>query len=165
MAKALGIKQIEMYEHMIIEDFAPLITILESRTAGIQDSVTKQVKKDMGIYELLAEKAALKERIKEIESKTERLTKDTYHRDPDGNNTWISELSSETNRRLEELNEPLSTATEAKKEIVREIRLSSVPTDIKTIFARSGKIIKQLSKEVAKLPAINIGVVPELEDL
>ena len=163
MAKTLGIKQIEMYENMIREDFAPLITILTSRTTGIRDNVGKQVKKDFGVYDLLAEKATLKERIKEIEQKTESLTEQKYHKAPNGKYVWTSDLDEEVDRRLEELNEPLSTAKKAKEEIVREIRLSSVPTDIKTIFTRSEKVIKQLAKEVAKLPAIDVEVVPEIE--
>jgi len=163
MAKTLGIKQIEMYENMIKEDFAPLITILTSRTTGIEDKVEKQVKKDLGVYDLLAEKAALEERIKEIEQKTKSLTGKNFHKEANGRFISTSELTEEIDRRLEELNEPLSTAKKAKNEIIREIRLSSVPTDIKTIFTRSGKIIKQLAKEIAKLPAIDFRAVPEIE--
>jgi len=163
MAKTLGIKQIEMYENMIKEDFAPLITILTSRTTGIEDKVEKQVKKDLGVYDLLAEKAALEERIKEIEQKTKSLTGKNFHKEANGRFISTSELTEEIDRRLEELNEPLSTAKKAKNEIIREIRLSSVPTDIKTIFTRSGKIIKQLTKEIAKLPAIDFRAVPEIE--
>ena len=164
MAKALGIKQIEMYENMIEEDFAPLITILRSRTMGIRGSVEKQVKKDFGVYDLLAEKAALTERIVEIEKQTKKLTETRgHHNTTSGKWEYISEIDKEVNRKLEELNEPLSTARKSKDEVVRGIRLSSIPTDIKTLFTRSEKILKQLNKEAKKLPAIDVGVVPELE--
>ena len=56
MAK-LGITMIEMYCNMIRNDFEPLVSMLRRRTDGVRDKIESQVKKELGVYDLYAEKA------------------------------------------------------------------------------------------------------------
>ena len=53
MGKQLGVTQIKMYEDMIKQDFDPLLIILKARTAGLEPKIMVQVKKDLGVYDLL----------------------------------------------------------------------------------------------------------------
>lgn len=55
-SKGLGITMINMYCDMIDNEFSPIIAMLEARTSGIKPVITRRVKKDFGIYDLLAKK-------------------------------------------------------------------------------------------------------------
>jgi len=161
MAKAIGVKAIEMYEGMINEDFGPLITILRSRTDGIAGAVRKQVKKDLGIYDLLAEKAALEERIKEIDEKTNDLTEKVGHY-TSGRYTTSCVLDDEVNERLLEMNKELRAAKEARNSMIRRVRLSGVTADIQAVFTEAAKVIEQLAEEAKNLPPL-VELYPTLE--
>jgi len=162
MAKALGMKAIEMYEGMIMKDFGPLISILGARTAGIDEAVRQQVKKDLGVYDLLAEKAALEERIKEINTETKAIMEKNYHYDENGKLSGICKLDVEVNKRLEAMNKELTTAKAARDGMIRRVRLSGITADIQAVFEGSAKVIEQLAEEAKNLPPL-VELYPTLE--
>lgn len=104
MSRQLGITQINMYVDMVTAEFAPVIAILEGRTEGMRPYIQDQVKKDFGIYELLAEKAALEERIRQIEELTESYVEQKYDIRVAG---YRCKMDAEVQKRIESLNRPL----------------------------------------------------------
>ena len=159
MAKTLGVTQIKMYEDMIMDDFAPLITILKARTEGLHDPISRRVKKDLGIYDLLKEKIVLEERLREIEGKTNSIIQKHYHWD-NGHQSYYSKLEREIETKLAEMNKELNEATAARDEMVRDIRLSGAFDNIQKLFKKSMKVIEQLTKTAKNLPPVKF--VPEL---
>ena len=78
MAKPLGVTMINMYEGMVKEDFAPLITRLKARTSMVSSEVDRQVKVDMGVHRLYEEKAALSMRVQELTREIADVERNVY---------------------------------------------------------------------------------------
>jgi len=165
MAKnGLGITMINMYCGMVDEEFAPVIAMLESRTAGIKSAVMRQVKKDLGVYDLIMQKTALEEKVKEIEQQIRSKTKQRIVSGPDGRSDWQSPIEAETDRRLAELNRPLTEAIAAKESLKKSIKLSTASSQISGLFeVVSGEVARRL-QTAAALPPIDVPLIEEAED-
>jgi hypothetical protein len=150
----LGISMVKMYEEMIQADFQPLIIRLEARTRGIEPALEKQVKKDLGVYELFAEKAAHETRLKEIERELEKLGMETYQRN--------SNIRNEMQARLKVLNEPLEQVKASRDNLIRQIKMSGVGADVKAVFDAVPGVLEDLGKKFGKLPAITEKQVKKL---
>jgi len=148
----LGVKQIEMYSEMIAEKFQPIVGLLEGRTAGAKDGISQQVKKDLGVYDLLAEKAALQERINEID----RTTTDILHRQYLVGTGWASKLDAEINKRMEEMNPLLTEIKNERQALINEIKLAGVSDQVIALFTKLDDRMKVLGEKVSKLPAIEV---------
>lgn len=156
MAKPLGPQMIEMYVDMIKQDFDPLITRLKNRTHGLKPKITKQVKIDLGIYELYQEKAALNVRLDEIKSRLAEfeVTQPEWR---DGDGSWRSRIDKEVAERMDAVNEPLTEAITTRGRLIREIKLSGIGEDIKTTFDALPGILKDLAEKFADLPELTNG--------
>jgi len=146
----LGINLITMYEKMINEDFDPLVIRLQARTKGIEQKVETQVKKDLGVYKLFAERAALKERLKEIEKTLEKVERRAWASGGRG----ISIIDREVENRLKVLNAPLEQVKARRDELVRQVKLSGIGADIKAVFDAVPGVLADLSRAYKNLPAI-----------
>ncbi len=135
MSRQLGITQINMYVDMVKAEFAPVIAVLEGRTEGMKPYISEEVKKDFGIYELLAEKAALEERISQIEKLTESYVTQKYDIQVAG---YRCKLDAEVQKRIELLNRPLAEAKATRDAIIKQIKLASGPRG-KSMFEENRK--------------------------
>jgi Mg2+ and Co2+ transporter CorA len=151
MSRQLGITQINMYVDMVTAEFAPVITALEGRTESIRAVICEQVKMDLGIYELLAEKAALEERINEIEERTAKYTKNEY--DPHAL-MYRCRIDAEIEKRIELLNQPLGEAKARRDSIIKQIRLSSAVPEVRAMFEEIGKEVTKIAETVRSLPPV-----------
>ncbi len=152
MSRQLGITQINMYVDMVQAEFAPVISVLEGRTGSIKPSICEQVKKDFGIYELLAEKAALEERINEIEEQTGKYTKNEYDAQV---GHYRTKIEAEVEKRIELLNKPLGEAKARRDGIIKRIKLSSAVPEIRTMFEEIGKEVEKITEDVRSLPPLD----------
>jgi len=146
----LGIKMIEMYCKMIEDEFGPLEKRVEERvTQAIKDEVEKQVKIDLGIYEMYMQKEALQLQINEIEKKLKKYENREYE------GGWRSSLiEREVSKRLNKLNEPLTKIQEARDSIIKKVKLTGVSTDVKEIFDGIAAEISNLKQTYGALPPI-----------
>lgn len=151
MSRQLGITQINMYVDMVKAEFAPVIAILEGRTEGMKPYIGEQVKKDFGIYELLAEKAALEERISQIEKLTESYTKKNYDIQIGG---YRCRLDAEIDKQIELLNRPLAEAKATRDAIIKQIKLASAVPEVKSMFEEIGNEVAKLTEKAKTLPPI-----------
>jgi len=149
MGKTIGVQMIQMYEKMVQDDFGPLMSKLEARTEGIKDQVEIQVKKDMGVYGLYEEQAALNLRLKEIGEKISGVEKKRYV-----NGVYVSKIGEEVGRRLAILNAPLNEVRSAAGSMVRQIRLSGVGQDIKNVFEAMPDLLEEFTEKFGSLPEI-----------
>jgi hypothetical protein len=151
MSRQLGITQINMYVDMVNAEFAPIISALENRTGSLRTSICEQVKKDLGVYDLLAEKAALEERIKEIEEQTQKFTKNEYDAQV---SHYRSKIDAEVEKRIEFLNRPLGEAKARRDGIIKRIKLSSAVPEIRTMFEEIGKEVAKITEDARSLPPL-----------
>lgn len=151
MSRQLGITQINMYVDMVKAEFAPVIAILEGRTEGMKPYIGEQVKKELGIYELLAEKAALEERISQIEKLTESYVKQKYDIEVGG---YRCRLDAEVQKRIELLNRPLAEAKATRDAIIKQIKLASAVPEVKSMFEEIGNEVAKLAEKAKALPPI-----------
>lgn len=149
-SKGMSLQMINMYIDLVEADFKGLERELSQGSNKIRDEVEKQVKQEWGIYELLAELEACKHRIEEIEDKTERYLKKTWVGKPEGGSSHESLLNAEVDRRMGQANLPLQKILDKKKELIREIKLSSVPAEVRMVFEQIPQLLLEL-KEDAKL--------------
>lgn len=150
-SKGLGITMINMYCDMIDNEFSPIIAMLEARTSGIKPVITRRVKKELGIYDLLAKKAALEEEIEEIKRQLESQTRDRWN---ERLHSWSNVVDAEVERRLEELNEPLGEATRMMESLKKTIKLSTAPVQVAALFERLSEEMKGLKDKYSMLPPI-----------
>jgi len=136
---------------MIDNEFAPLISMLKARTDGIKPVIVRRVKKDLGVYDLLARKAALEEEIREIITQMNQKTDDRF--DP-RSRTYNNAIEREVNRRLDEINEPLCEITGMAESLKRSIKLSTAPSEVAGIFDRLSEEMKDLTQKYSSLPPI-----------
>jgi len=148
----LSIKQVEMYSEMITEKFQPIVELLEGRTSGAKDVVSKQAKKDLGVYDLLAERAALTERIEEID----RATNDIIHKQYLTGMGWTCKLDVEIEKRLENMNPLLTEIKNERQALINEIKLSGVSDQVIALFEKLDDRMKVLAEKAGKLPPIKI---------
>lgn len=146
---ALGITQINMYCDLVKKEFEPIEKILTSRTHGLESFIETQVKKDWGIYELCAEKAAIKQRLDELDSRLREYIGFGYR---DEN----TKLKKEVRKRLFEMNEPLVKVQAQKDCLLKQIKLSNAPKEVSSLFVKIEEEVKTLLAEVSALPAITI---------
>lgn len=152
---ALGITQIQMYCTMIEQEFAPVIKILNSRTANIKPIIEQQVKKDWGIYELCAEKAALTLRMKEIDNRVNEFVSEYREYDSRGGEYIIrSKVNDEVTARLHSMNEPLRKVEAQRDNLLKEVKLSIATKEVKALFEKLPAEIGKIMAEVASLPKI-----------
>jgi len=151
MSRQLGITQINMYVDMVTAEFAPVIAILEGRTEGVKPYIGEQVKKEFGIYELLAERAALEERIRQIENLTESYTKKNYDIQVGG---YRCKLDAEVEKRIELLNRPLAETKATRDAIIKQIKLASAVPEVKSMFEEIGNEVTRLAEKAKSLPPI-----------
>lgn len=147
----LGVTHIKMYEEMIERRFSPIITVLNARNKSVDREIATQVKKDLGIYDLMAEKEAIMLRLKEIERDLVSYTEKEYGYVNGKYGTLPSLLEREITRRVEEKNKPLCEIKKIKAEMLDEIRLSTAGTEVKAIFEKMDKILDAKMAEAKQL--------------
>lgn len=149
----MTISMIKMYEDMIEQDFDPIIKILKARGEAVKDTVVVDVKKDLGVYDLLMRKAKLELELAEIKEQVERKTKSVRIM---GTFDYKSPIDIEVERRMEEINAPLSEAIRFRDGLLRQIKLSSGTPEVRAVFEKLPEEINQWKERVLGLPEITV---------
>jgi hypothetical protein len=150
-SKGVGIGLIEKYEKMVQGDFAGLEARLTARTDGIKELVTKQVRIDLGVYDLYAEKAALKKRLQEVRQSLKDVEDKSWDR---ATGNYVSPIEQEVKRRLDFANAPLHEVRRTKESLIRQIQLSGVGAEIKDVFTALPKVLSELQERFGDLPPL-----------
>ncbi len=145
---------------MVTKELEPVIRILEARGAAMKDSVTVQVKRDLGVYDLILKKAQLKAELDEVESMLRSKTNSTYV-EVNGEQRWMSPIEAEVDRRMKEANRPLEEAKVYKESLLKEIRLSIGTPEIRAMFGKLTPDVEKMLKDVKRLPVIRIKPLTE----
>jgi len=140
MAKPIGMGKINMYCEMLDDKFKPMEQCCEIAESENTDEVEKQVKIDIGVYDLFAEREAILIRKKEIDNKLEKY---------EGSYRYTGLIGKEVERRLSQIS-PLQKLKREKENLKNRIKLAGVQDDITALFDEVGDI---LSKYTECLPA------------
>ena len=146
MSKNLGINMINMYVSMIEDEFKPLIQELESQAHGFKEELEIQVKKDFGIYELCAERAAMQKRMEEVQEKLADYEKERWIDDK-----WQTQLKAEIARRLEKSHIPLHQVKQDQQALIKKIKLCGAIGDIQEVFNKVSETVEGLKANVLSL--------------
>lgn len=151
----MTVSMIKMYEQMIEDDFDPIIKILQARGNAVKDTVIVDVKKDLGVYDLLTRKAKLELELAEVKEQIERKTKAV--RVPDATSwEYKSPIDLEVERRMEEINAPLTEAKRFRDGLMREIKLSTGTPEVRAVFGKLPAEIEEWKTKVTRLPKIKV---------
>jgi chromosome segregation ATPase len=159
MGRLLGVRQVEMMVSMVGDWYRPVFDALERRTLGLDEMIEVQAKKNLGIYDLLAERAALQEKISSIEERTQEFTTKVYRGDG-----WSSRLEEEEKfikRNLQPIEEKIANM---KKEHIDTIKMASADGEFIEFMQQMKKDIEALAVEVKELPPIDETVVNALSE-
>jgi uncharacterized protein YPO0396 len=132
MGKGISKGMIQMYRDILNKKYEPLISMLQAKSKALAPRVALQVKKDMGVYALMMEEAALKKRLEEVESELRRLNAKTYNYQT--NRYDLAAVDVEIDRRLTEMNEPLMQVNAAKEAADEKIMLMGAGDDVAKVF-------------------------------
>lgn len=137
----MGIDKINMYVGLIDDEFGPLLRAIQADEADLKILLTREARKELGIYDLHKEKIEIEMRLEEVKeqlntyeelkffegigrtSKLNELVKDK-----------VNEYGNGVNRKIKD----------AHKEMVKRIKLSGISEDISKVFKDLPKRIKQL---------------------
>lgn len=162
MGKGLSLGMIEMYVDLVKKEYEPLISMLKAKSEAMKSKIEIQVKKDFGIYNMLAELEAIDIRREEIKDKLKEFN----------NNYWSSsgnlcKVDQEVNRRVREMFTPLAEAEIAQEAALKKIKLMGAGDDVKKIFDNLTEEIRLLTDSFKALPEfqeqkqINGGCLPQ----
>jgi hypothetical protein len=122
-----------MYEELLDKELNPVITILEARGNALKERITVEVKRDMGIYDLILKKVQLETALEEVKRSLREKT-DKKYIDVDGERVYMSPIDAEIERRLKESNSPLVEVKAFRDGLVKEIKLACGTPEIREMF-------------------------------
>jgi len=156
----LTISHIRMYEEMVSKELEPVARILEARGAAIKDTVMVQVKRDLGVYDLILKKMQLQAEMAEVESLLRNKTSNQYI-EVNGERRWMSPIEAEVDRRMKEENRPLEEVKVFKESLMKDIRLSLGTPEIKAMFDKLTPQVEKMLRDAKKLPALRVKPLTE----
>lgn len=159
---SLTITHIRMYEELLDKELDPVIKILEARGNAVKDRVTVEVKRDMGIYDLILKKVQLDTTLDEVKSELRDKTSARYI-DVDGDKKHMSPVDAEIERRLREINSPLVEAKSFRDNLVKEIKLAAGTPEIRAMFSKLEPEIKVWMDKVKRLPPLKLKQLTETD--
>ena len=156
MGKGLSKGMIDMYIEMVEKEYSPLISMLEAKTSALAPRIAKQVKKDLGIYNLLMEEKALETRLKEIKQELKAFTNRRCEWRNGEYREGRNKIDEEINNRLEALNAPLCQAKAAQNAMVKNIKLMAAGDDVKAIFENMAAEIALMADQFKDMPLLTM---------
>jgi hypothetical protein len=153
-AKTMTLGLIRMYEDMIASDFSPVIKVLEARSEALKEGIIIEVKKEMGVYDMLVKKAKLEFELSQLKEEIDRKTQRAHVQI--GPNVWgyKSPIEMEVEHRLEQVNVTLVQAKAFRENLMREIKLATGTPEVRALFDKIEPQIKEWAEKVKKLPPI-----------
>lgn len=142
----IGIGMIEMYVDLITKDFEPILVELAAYESRLKEQVIEEVRRDMGIADLILQRAELRATLEELDTKIARVEGNKY----DSNNPLDSEVKSRLSKRL---NGTSKEVHEVINNLIRRVKLAGVSTEMKNVFEQIPKVLEELKTKVKSLPA------------
>ena len=143
----IGIDRINMYINLVDDEFGPLLRAIQADEAELKETLTREARQELGIYDLHKEKLALKLRLEEVEKKLDEYEEVEYITGI-GHTCKLDILvrdkmdacSNGTNKQIRD----------ARQLIIKRIRLSGISEDIAKVFQDIPKEIKKLETVLKK---------------
>jgi len=151
-----------MYEELLDRELSPVIKILEARGNAVKDRVTVEVKRDMGIYDLILKKFQLETALEEVKRELRDKT-DKRYIDVNGERKYISPVDAEIERRVNEINSPLVEVTSFRDNLVKQIKLACGTPEIRQMFEKLMPEVEKWMDKVKKLPALKLKQLTEAD--
>jgi len=151
-----------MYEELLDKELDPVIKILEARGNAMKDRVTVEVKRDMGIYDLILKKAQLEVHLEEVKKELREKTEKRYV-DVDGERKYISPVDAEIERRLNESNSSLVEVKSFRDNLVKEIKLACGTPEIRAMFDKLAPEVEKWMDKVKRLPPLKLRPLTEAD--
>jgi len=141
----LSVTMRQKYQEMIERRFEPILAAAEQLENRLEEGIAREVRKELGIYELHQEKTALELRLKEIEEQLHRYEegKHGYRHD--------SLVYQEVQRRLEERSTVKKSLKEQKRSLIDQVWLMGESSELQEIFRKiDNEIVPELTAELSK---------------
>jgi len=151
-----------MYEELLDKELDPVIKILEARGNAVKDRVTVEVKRDMGIYDLILKKTQLETALDEVKRQLREKTSQRYI-DVNGERKYMSPVDAEIERRLDEINSPLVEVRSFRDNLVKQIKLACGTPEIRQMFEKLTPEIQKWTEKVKKLPPLKLKQLTEAD--
>ena len=147
MGKGLSLGMINMYTDLVEKEYEPLIGMLKAKAEAMKSHIEIQVKKDFGIYDLLAELEAKEIRCQEIKDKLKEFNNEYW-----SGSGHLCKVDQEVNRRVREMFTPLAAAEIAQENALKKIKLMGAGDDVKKIFENLTTEISLMTESYKLLP-------------
>lgn len=141
----LSVTMRQKYQEMIERRFEPILATARQVENRLEEGITREVRKELGIYELHQEKVALELRLKEIEEQMDKYEGGQHRYRSD------SLVYKEVQRRLEERSTVIKSLEEQKRSLIDQIWLMGESSGLQEIFRKiDDEIIPKLAAQVSE---------------
>lgn len=152
--KPIGPTQIRMFEEMLKEQFQPLLVEVEIIEESLKRRIEIDVRKEVGIYKLSVEAAALKRRLAEVEEVLKAWEKADYRHE--------SKLAKAVESRM---NSEFTLSGQIRgfmKGLRDDLRLAVLPTEVQDIFrTKIPTALATFTAQVQQIKASERPLLPE----
>ena len=159
---SLTITHIRMFEELLDKELNPVITILEARGNAVKDRITVEVKRDMGVYDLILKKAQLEAALDDVRQELREKTSQRYI-EVNGVKKYMSPVDAEIGRRLDEVNSPLVELKSFRDNLIKQIKLACGTPEIRQMFEKLAPEIETWMAKVKKLPPLKLKQLTEAD--
>jgi len=143
----IGIDRINMYINLVNDEFGPLLRAIQADEDKLKEELTREARQELGIYDLHKEKLAIKLRLEEVKKKLDEYEKVKYITGI-GHTCKLDMLVSD---KMDACNNGTNKQIrDARKLMVKRIRLSGISEDIAKVFQDIPKEIKKLETILKK---------------
>ncbi len=137
-SKEIGVQKIQMYCGMIEDRFKALESASRLVHEAMKTQIEKQVKIDLGVYEMIAERDACKERLDELDKQLKKY---------EGNYNNNGLINQEVERRIQTAS-PLRKLQNKRKRMTDELKLCGVMEEVRSIFTSADELVAKLTGEM-----------------
>ena len=156
-SKGLSLGLINMYTHMVEEEFNPVISIAEARNARLIPAIRRKVYEEMGVYELEAKRAAIMTQVDEIDDQITTIkgksTGRNYQTGRDNREGGLAQK--EIERRLGDVDGRVSGLKNMKDSILKDVKLSGSTPEIQKTFQLLAEELGKVKEHLESLPPVD----------
>lgn len=165
--KGLTVGQVNMFCNLLEEEFSGMVAITKARVSVLRPAVRRVVEKEVGVMALQAQIDLVQREETRLKNDLKHWTNSSWVAVSNGEPKYVSRLDAEIDRRLAELDGQELKLQLMKSSLIKSIKLSAAPAEVKAIFDNLEPELNKLREEIAALPPVRdivrqIGVDPDI---
>jgi len=153
----IGIDKINMYVGLVNDEFGPLLRAIQADEAELKEHLTREARKELGIYDLHKEKIETELRLEEIKEQLNVYEELKFYNGIGRTSKLDMLIKDKINAHSNGVNKQIK---DAHKKAVKAVKLSGIPEDVAKIFEEMPKEIKKLETILKKRKQIGFDARP-----